>query len=661
MPRLRTQVPGHGPTNAKMLFVGEAPGHQEETKGMPFVGMTGNAVRRILTDHGVNVERQVRFNNVIPYNPGQIKGGIGTLAALVHTNWANISDDLAVMRPKVIVACGRAALYRLTGQSKITEEHGGVFPVRTIPSVNSIGLDYGLSRLPDDCVIVACIHPASVMGSAIGAGWLRVDRAIGRAAGYANGVHPPPIQTPPAIYEWTPGAEELDNRLCVATEMSIDTEFNPVDNKPFLIGVSVDGETVMSFPPWPSHVNVLKYHMLRRDLLKIAHYHVADTAALASLGIDTRGPWWDTLEGFSQLYPDLPLGLGHCALYYFDDWRNWKWMEHTDRQYNALDVIAAWRLKYYEQLELAETGMLDTFLQERMPVSPLMVLLENRGLKIDMTARRKAIRRSELREVTLLHAILTRAETYFRKRIEGEASKVAETEKNLEILQKFQNPITCDLHPSYNGLRGKRWSSATECRCSEVHATPTAIECRAQLASLRKTLTGPRGRLKRWETKGFDPGNNDHLRWLLYNKSGLALPPQRKDGRLTANADAIAKLGAHPKVMQLDDYESVCKLLKDIKEVQHERKNRSTFLFAGDAGSRIDYYETVHPPMRAFGTGTGRPAGGSDGATEDRRPSPFSFNVLNIPEGVRHIYVPHARLVVSQVYRTRDVEEDEDG
>lgn len=664
MPRTRTYVPGHGPINAKMLFVGEAPGRQEEAKGRPFVGQTGQAVRRILEDHGIEADRQVRFNNVIPYNPGQIKGGLGTLASLVHANWDNLADDLATMRPRVVVACGRAALYRLTGQYKIMEEHGGVFPVASLPTTSNWGkqsVDRGLARLPDDCVVVACVHPASVMRSAIGAGWLRIDRAISRACQYANGELEATAETPPKVAVWTPMPEELDAKLSKVTEMAIDTEFNPENNQPFLIGITVDGETVMSFPPWDSYISILKRHMMRRDLVKIAHYHVADTAALAALGVDTCGPWYDTLEAFSHLYPDLPLGLGHAALYYLDDWRNWKWMDHTDEQYNALDVIAAWELKQYTTQELAETGMLECFLSERMPISPLMSLLEDRGLSIDMSARRKSIRRSEMRETTLLGSILNQASAYFMKRIEGEASTVAKVEKNLERLQKFSAPLSCELHPTYNGLRGKKWATADNCRCPEVHATTEAKSRRVEIVEYRKQLTGPRGRLKRWESRGFDPGNNDHLRWLLYNPSGLSLPAQKKDGRLTANADAVAKLGAHPKVLQRKDYKEIMSLLRDIKEVQHERKTRSTFLHAGEKGARrIDYYHTVHPPMRAFGTGTGRPAGGSDSATEDRRPSPYSFNALNIPERTRNIYIPHDRLVVTHVVRPRFIEEDEE-
>ena len=313
---------------------------------------------------------------------------------------------------------------------------------------------------------------------------------------------------------------------------------------------------------------------------------------------------------------------------------------------------------------MAEAGILDVFLRERMAVAPLMTLMEDRGLRVDMPARQRAITKSETTELSLLAGILSSATTYFEKRIAAEAGEVTRLKTLVKELQSslvIKHP--CSLHPQYVGLRGKRFAVAPECRCREIHATSTAKKRRAEIAKQRKLLSAPQGRLKRWSEKGFDPGNNDHLRWLLYHKSGLALPPQRKDGSLTANADAVAKLGAHPKVMQRSDYAEIVQLLKDIKDVQHERKRRSTFLFAGAKGrARIDFYSTVHPPMRAFGTGTGRPAGGSDGATEDRRPSPYSFNVLNIPEGARHIYVPHDRLTVDRVVRKRDLtyEEEED-
>ena len=81
--------------------------------------------------------------------------------------------------------------------------------------------------------------------------------------------------------------------------------------------------------------------------------------------------------------------------------------------------------------------------------------------------------------------------------------------------------------------------------------------------------------------------------------------------------------------------------------MQHERKMRATFLFSGKDGrgeEKIDAWGVVHPPYRAFGTGTGRTGGGADDATNERKADPYSFNVLNIPEECRAIYVPHDRL-----------------
>jgi hypothetical protein len=187
----------------------------------------------------------------------------------------------------------------------------------------------------------------------------------------------------------------------------------------------------------------------------------------------------------------------------------------------------------------------------------------------------------------------------------------------------------------------------------------------AHVTKLRKERDYAKTVIERW-ARGFDLGNNDHLRWLLYDADAFKLPAQKKDGRITANADAIARLLALKRVQESPAMRTV---LVGVKEYQHLRKMTNTFLLwhegdddtPGRPSEAIDMQGIAHPEYRAFGTGTGRLAGGPDSDLGDRRTNVYAYNALNIPEETRRIYVPHpATFVVDVAVAAMEVIDDGD-
>ena len=67
--KTRTQtVPGSGDAKAEIMFVGEAPGFNEDQQGIPFVGQAGQLLNKMLT--AINIQRKdVYITNVIPWRP----------------------------------------------------------------------------------------------------------------------------------------------------------------------------------------------------------------------------------------------------------------------------------------------------------------------------------------------------------------------------------------------------------------------------------------------------------------------------------------------------------------------------------------------------------------------------------------------------------------
>ena len=112
---------GVGNPEAELMFVGEAPGEQEDKTGTPFVGRAGQLLDRFL--YAVDIKREdVYIANIVkcrpPKNrdpkPEEEEACIGFLREQVKT-----------IRPKVIVCLGRIAAMKLIKPDyKITQEHG---------------------------------------------------------------------------------------------------------------------------------------------------------------------------------------------------------------------------------------------------------------------------------------------------------------------------------------------------------------------------------------------------------------------------------------------------------------------------------------------------------------------------------------------------------
>ena len=599
-------VPDFGPYDAPLLVIGEAGGKDEGRLGRPFVGVTGRRVRELVGDAGLDPERQVRYANVIPLEMTTLPAVQGAMQAIVRAHWNAIEATLLRGEHRAVLVYGRAAAWRVTGATKITDHHGEV-----------VLIEVGGRQVP--CVV--SIHPAAVMRSKIEAGWTLVRAATARACRYAKGeiVYDPERQMPTHTMCYGPAAADLLREDCLATgaPVAIDTEYDRVTKRPFRIGVSNDGESVLSFVPTDDAIAGLRRLLDDPGVTKVFHHAPADVQALATLGITVRPPIYDTLMLHSTLYPDLPVGLERVALHLFDHWHAWKSMAHDDPAYNAIDVVATWRAFTELSRRMHEADLWPVYMREARHVGVLAMAMEARGLCVDPAAQRAAIEANSARQDGLRHEVQMYVAGMFARRRAPFERRIVEIASELEGIKLPR--LKKDRDPGED----------------------------ARVAALRKE----RGRcatvIARW-TKGFDLGNNEHLRWLLYDADGFKLPVQRVDKRPTANADAIARLLALKRVQESG---TIRETLLAIKEYQHAGKMTSTFLQPW-----VDMQGFAHPEYRPFGTGTGRMAGGPDGDLGDKQVNPYSFNALNIPEETRVIYVPHpqvfsvdARAIASEV------------
>ena len=594
-------VPDFGPYDAPLLIVGEAGGKEEGAKGRPFVGVTGRRVRELIALAGLDPERQ-RYANVIPVEMATLPKTPYAMQAVVRQHWHAIEATLLRGEHKAVLAYGRAALWRLAGRTKITDEHGSVSHV-----------EIGGHQVP----MVASIHPAAVMRSKIEAGWTLVRAATDRACRYADGrlVFNGARQLPHQRWCYDAAAIDDIHQTAVTTgqPVAIDTEYDRVTRRPFIIGLSVDGESVVTVMPIDDTIGALRRLLDDNRVTKLMHHAPADLSSLEVLGLTVRPPLVDTLMLYATVFPDLPVGLARVALHLLDHWHEWKGMTHDDPVYNAIDVVATWRAYSILHRLMTEGNLWPVWTREVRHVGVLCMAMEARGLAVDPSAQRQAVEANALTANKLKEEVSGHVDALFaRRRLPFEARLVA---IEFQLGEIKQPRLKRDRDPAIDAI----------------------------VTALRKERMGCATKIERW-SHGFDLGNNDHLRWLLYDVDGFKLPPQRSpEGRPTANADAIARLLALKKVQESPVIRAV---LVGVKEYQHLRKMTNTFLLWNEEGdcasAAVDKQGSAHPEYRAFGTGTGRLAGGPDSDLGDRTTNPYAFNALNIPESTRCIYVPHS-------------------
>jgi len=107
------RVPPTGPEDAKVMFVGEAPGGDEEIEGEPFVGKSGQFLMRYIGRLGLQ-RSQVYLTNLSKFRPkkNDFKHLIGTPE--LEVGLAELSEEIERVNPNIIVALGNWPMYYLT-------------------------------------------------------------------------------------------------------------------------------------------------------------------------------------------------------------------------------------------------------------------------------------------------------------------------------------------------------------------------------------------------------------------------------------------------------------------------------------------------------------------------------------------------------------------
>lgn len=113
-------VPGEGPINAEIMFIGEAPGRNEDQQGRPFVGQAGKLLEELLGEIGLTRE-DVWIGNVVKCRPPENRDPRPEEIAACA---GYLERQIALLQPKVIATLGRFSMEKFFPGAKITRVHG---------------------------------------------------------------------------------------------------------------------------------------------------------------------------------------------------------------------------------------------------------------------------------------------------------------------------------------------------------------------------------------------------------------------------------------------------------------------------------------------------------------------------------------------------------
>jgi uracil-DNA glycosylase len=137
-------VMGDGNINAEIVFIGEAPGKNEDEQGLPFVGAAGKFLNEMLGEAGMQ-RSDVYITNIVKYRPPNNRD---PFPEEKKAFWPYLLKQLQIIQPKVVITLGRHSMEYFLPDMRISMIHGQ--PKR---------IQFGNRKL----VIIPLYHPAAAL------------------------------------------------------------------------------------------------------------------------------------------------------------------------------------------------------------------------------------------------------------------------------------------------------------------------------------------------------------------------------------------------------------------------------------------------------------------------------------------------------------------
>ena len=116
----KNAVPGEGDPDAKIMFIGEAPGADEDAQGRPFVGRSGQLLRKTIAESNIKIDK-IFITNIVKFRPPENRDPTPEEIEIC-CNW--LDRQIQIIEPATIVTLGRFSMAKFLPNAKISQVHG---------------------------------------------------------------------------------------------------------------------------------------------------------------------------------------------------------------------------------------------------------------------------------------------------------------------------------------------------------------------------------------------------------------------------------------------------------------------------------------------------------------------------------------------------------
>lgn len=387
-------VPFDGPQDANIMLIGEAPGSDEERRGIPFVGGAGSILNQLLEDAGIT-RKECRVGNVCRYRPPGNRFSWfyePEQIELYRKEVDNLFAEIKRTKPNIVIALGNQPLKALMGYDGVTGWRG--------------------SLLWNDnlCTkVLPTFHPAFIMRNYDASPLLLFDlkkaREESRTIKYET-AHPTLITRPSfeqIVHELNRMkkaqrvvAFDVETTYATQEEEMMMTSLAIADDPNWAIAIPLASDMegwFWTYTEWWAIIKMLGL-FFESGIPVIAQNAQFDIGVLHYLyGIKVPNLCLDTMCAFHTIYPELPKSLNMLRTTYtnipFYDF----WAAQGDEQfyrYNAMDAITCFRCSDPIIKEMKEFNVFDFYRKFVHPLIPVLLDMQMRGVKINTELMTKA-------------------------------------------------------------------------------------------------------------------------------------------------------------------------------------------------------------------------------------------------------------------------------
>lgn len=397
------KVPGYGPSNAKIMAVGEAPGAQEDRVGRPFVGKAGEFARSNLLKVGIDPE-EVYWTNICKYRPPAnrlekfFKGGKPN--ELVQEGIRELREEILKVKPNVVIAFGAYAAWALTaklswngkGFSSITAWRGSILE----------------SHMVEGQKVIPTFHPSYIMQQ----GKDHQGTFVCDLQKIKEDSEFPELRIPDPEFLIHPvGKQRWDakDRLLADPDAVITFDIEYLGTNLLCVGMSNSKDWAMSIKTDDiSDLDFVGECLLAGNPLN-AQNAIFDCSILEyhyDLPVIERIEY-DTMIAAHAANPELPKRLEYLASLY-TRWPNWKNMVNWKKvkagqqsimdvlEYNCIDVVTQHEIMEEQWKWDLNEEMVERVFRFEMELLKVLWEMSKRGIRINS---------SELNKITLLTKI----------------------------------------------------------------------------------------------------------------------------------------------------------------------------------------------------------------------------------------------------------------